>query len=370
MPSALVPVNMIKENSTPDLLFAVSPAGEEQAAGAACPAAPAPGEAATDLFLFPEPGGEETAAPAAAEGEGVPGAAAAKAAMVHRSPFYQLSRMSPENLESPFLIPQPAPIHWAVGWADLMMTMFVLFLVMYLYPSAKLAQFPQAGEQVQADKAGQQGTEGQGGAGRQGEGQGAGGRQAAGQGANELRKQEVGTMAGGSQPAAQPTAKLFDLTKLAKGDEEFARFAEINLRPDNTVRIILAGDLLFPSAKADLRLIAQENIRKISELLQETSYAVNVVGHTDDQPIRGGPFASNWELSVMRATTVARFLIEEMGVAASRVTVSGQSYFQPQVNNNTPANRAKNRRVEIIVSQEPPTLPVANSIPPPTPGEN
>ena len=56
---------------------------------------------------------------------------------------------------------------------------------------------------------------------------------------------------------------------------------------------------------------------------------INVVGHTDDQTIRGRAFATNWELSVMRATTVARFLIEEMGVSVSRITASGQSFYKP-----------------------------------------
>ena len=72
----------------------------------------------------------------------------------------------------------------------------------------------------------------------------------------------------------------------------------------------------------------------------------------------------------MRATAVARFLIEEMGVAPSRITASGQSFYQPQVNNSTPENRAKNRRVEIIVSLDPsPTLPLTNPNILSTPGE-
>jgi chemotaxis protein MotB len=59
----------------------------------------------------------------------------------------------------------------------------------------------------------------------------------------------------------------------------------------------------------------------------------------------------------MRATTVARYLIEEMGIPASQFSITGQSFYQPQVNNDSPDNRAKNRRVEIVVSREkPPNL--------------
>jgi chemotaxis protein MotB len=90
---------------------------------------------------------------------------------------------------------------------------------------------------------------------------------------------------------------------------------------------------------------------------------ISVVGHTDNVPIKSGPFATNWELSVMRATTVARFLIEEMGIPAQQLSVTGHSYYKPQVNNDTSANRAKNRRVEIIVSREQqPTIPITSDL--------
>lgn len=278
--------------------------------------------------------------PCAAEAAGIDADVTPRPSIAPKVPSSPLSRLSLESLENPFLTPQPAPIHWSVGWADLMMTMFILFLVMHLYSLANLGNSM----------------------GMAGAGQGEMASDRGGQGSATLQRLGDGATVGHAEADASNTAKLFDLTKLAKDDEEFASFAEIDLSPDRTVRIILAADLLFPSGSADLRLLAKENIKKISELLQSTPHRINVVGHTDDQPTRGGAFATNWELSVLRATTVARFLIEDMGVSASRITASGQSFYQPQVSNSNPVNRAKNRRVEIIVSLDPgPASLLANS---------
>jgi chemotaxis protein MotB len=263
-----------------------------------------------------------------------------------RPPFKPASQLTLESLENPFKNSQPAPIHWAVGWADLMMTMFILFLVLYLYPSTKEKQSLRSEPQYQDVSAVAMAKN----------------LAQSGKGLIEFPTLAIEPAEVLPEPNGLDMAKLYDLIKLSRDDEEFSRFAAIDLSPDRTVRIILADDLLFPTNKADIRLIAKKNINKISALLQEIPHRISVVGHSDDQLIRGGEFATNWELSAMRAIAVARFLIEEMGVSASRITVVGKSFYQPQVSNSTPANRAKNRRVEIIVSLDPPpTLPLAKS---------
>lgn len=269
-------------------------------------------------------------------------------------PHFPVNRFALDGLENSYSAAQPAPIHWAVGWADLMMTMFVLFLVLYLYPTAQRAQLslpdqPGSGESapaLQGGRSSQTGGEVKGQATDGGQGQ-------SGQG----RIDEAGEQA---KTEALAQSSLRDLSKLIIDDKEFGRLAEIDLAPDRTVRIILAADLLFPSGNAELSPGAKANIKKIAEALKTTPYRINVVGHTDDRPIRGGPFATNWELSVMRATVVTRFLVEEMGLPPAQFSISGHSFYQPQVNNDTEANRAKNRRVEIIVSRDPPpSLPAS-----------
>lgn len=272
----------------------------------------------------------------------------------------QTHRPTLTNMEPPYLKSQPTPIHWAVGWADLMMTMFVLFLVMYLYQSAQQRQIAKHGLASPSIKTVQQDQSLQGVRTNQKTAKPDDKSPNLVELQTTLRqKPEAGPLEERPDHSKMEMARLYNLAVLTLKDKDLAKFADIELSPDRTFRIVLATDLLFPSGNADLGAIAREKIRKIASLLKKTPYMINVVGHTDNVPIKSGSFASNWELSVMRATTVARFLIEEMGVPASQFSVAGHSYYQPQVNNDTSANRAKNRRVEIIISREQqPTVPI------------
>lgn len=150
------------------------------------------------------------------------------------------------------------------------------------------------------------------------------------------------------------------------GQEELAKnklekFASVELVPDKTVRIILTGDLLFDLGRADLSPSSIESLRQISSIIAKTPYMINVVGHTDNTPMSSGRFASNWELSVARASTVARFLIENMNMDPNQFVVSGYSSYRPVKPNTNVSNRAANRRVEIIVSKRLPAPVQANS---------
>ena len=82
------------------------------------------------------------------------------------------------------------------------------------------------------------------------------------------------------------------------------------------------------------------------------SVKVNVIGHTDDNPIKTSQFPSNWELSVTRAARAVRYLIDEGGVSPKRFTVMGRSHYEPVSSVKTAEDRAKNRRVEIIITRE------------------
>ena len=147
--------------------------------------------------------------------------------------------------------------------------------------------------------------------------------------------------------------ELYDLSRYTLQSEKLEKFASVELIPDKAVRIILTGDLLFASGKAELTDEAKNSLSKLTEIIKKTPYIVNVNGHTDNIPIHSDRFPSNWELSVARASRVARFLIEETGLPGSRFRVSGFSFFRPVKPNTSSRNRAANRRVEIIISKEP-----------------
>jgi len=160
-------------------------------------------------------------------------------------------------------------------------------------------------------------------------------------------------------PPAPPAAQdIYRLGKDAMESGDLAGFAAIDLVPDQTMRIILTSDLLFALGKSELSTAAQSSLKKIGAVIQQTPYMINVVGHTDNIPMVSNKFASNWELSVARASTVARFLINELDMNPNQFVVSGYSSYRPIVPNTTAANRARNRRVEIIISKKlPPPLP-------------
>ena len=75
-----------------------------------------------------------------------------------------------------------------------------------------------------------------------------------------------------------------------------------------------------------------------------------IEGHTDNLPIRNAVYRDNWDLSVARATSIVRILVDEYKISAVRLTASGKGEFAPKATNSTPEGRAKNRRTEIILS--------------------
>jgi chemotaxis protein MotB len=76
---------------------------------------------------------------------------------------------------------------------------------------------------------------------------------------------------------------------------------------------------------------------------------LRVEGHTDDVPIHTVRFRSNWNLSTARATRVVEFLSTRAGIAPARLSAAGYGEFHPRGPNDSPAGRARNRRVDIVV---------------------
>ncbi|MEO1689124.1 MAG: OmpA family protein, partial [Pseudomonadota bacterium] len=87
-------------------------------------------------------------------------------------------------------------------------------------------------------------------------------------------------------------------------------------------------------------------------LPEDLSWILRVDGHTDDVPIGpGGRFADNWQLSQARAVSVVRYLAEEKGFAPDRLAANGFGEFQPVDPADTPEARARNRRIELKLTE-------------------
>jgi chemotaxis protein MotB len=106
---------------------------------------------------------------------------------------------------------------------------------------------------------------------------------------------------------------------------------------------------LFESAQATLRPEALAVLDKIAKEIVTLPNQIRVEGHTDDRPIATPRFPSNWELSSARATSVVRYLIEKHGFTPERLSALGFGEFRPLAANTSEENRAKNRRVDIVV---------------------
>ena len=105
----------------------------------------------------------------------------------------------------------------------------------------------------------------------------------------------------------------------------------------------------FKTGSADVSETMRGLIGEVGSALHGIPNFVRVEGHTDDVPIHTQRFASNWELSTARATAVVAFLIQEFGLPPTRLSAAGYGEFHPQVRNDSEANRARNRRVDIVI---------------------
>ena len=117
-----------------------------------------------------------------------------------------------------------------------------------------------------------------------------------------------------------------------------------------TRRIIsLEAAVLFPQDGVELQPEAKPVLLDIAKILRGSDYPIIIQGHTDDQPPRTEGLVDNWHVSVMRAVSVLRFFIDEGGLDPTRMSAFGYAGYRPMVANNSPRNRARNRRIDLIL---------------------
>lgn len=210
------------------------------------------------------------------------------------------------------------PIHWSVPWSDLMMVMMVMFAVMFV---TKLAE----------------------------------------RDVNELFKKDPKLIS--RIPPKQEQAKVGAKSSLTVPVEEILRLSEklvteanldnvdVVLTDSQTVKVSVRGNLLFDSGSAELKSDAVSFLDKLAGVIASNNYQVEVSGHTDNFPISSPAYPTNWELSSARASRVARYLIQAGNLEPGRFTISGHALYRPAVSNDSLANKARNRRVEIIITR-------------------
>lgn len=161
-----------------------------------------------------------------------------------------------------------------------------------------------------------------------------------------LEQQKTQLLASSQQTQSEYDALVKNLTdEVKKGQLQVRRYK-------NMLTVDVAEQLFFDSGSAKLKESGKEVLEKVGETLKAyDDKVIRVVGHTDNVPIAKSlrdKYASNWELSVARATTVVRFL-QHVGIAPERLIASGRAEYAPVASNDTPEGRKKNRRIEITL---------------------
>jgi len=118
------------------------------------------------------------------------------------------------------------------------------------------------------------------------------------------------------------------------------------------VYVSLADKLLFPSGSIVIDDKGKQALKQLAAVLnKENDINIAVEGHTDSKKVINlGQIKDNWDLSVLRATSVTRYLTETEKVSPERLTATGKSQYQPIDPGTTPEALAKNRRIEIVLS--------------------
>lgn len=128
----------------------------------------------------------------------------------------------------------------------------------------------------------------------------------------------------------------------------FREGADFRIDERGLVVSIATDGLLFPSGSAELQAEGEDLIEALAPALLEIANPIQVEGHTDNVPYAAADY-DNWHLSSDRALAVLHLLIDRHGMNPGRLGATGYASFRPLESNGTPAGRAANRRVEMVV---------------------
>ncbi|MBP8193413.1 MAG: OmpA family protein, partial [Chitinophagales bacterium] len=126
---------------------------------------------------------------------------------------------------------------------------------------------------------------------------------------------------------------------------------DVNVKVDKGVVLIsLSDNMLYKSGSSEISTRANSVLEKIAKVINDyKTFDVLIEGNTDNVPIATSCLIDNWDLSVKRATSIARVLQKNYGVDPSRIIAGGRSEYNAKVPNDTKANKSINRRTEIII---------------------
>ncbi|MCW8835252.1 MAG: OmpA family protein, partial [Rhodospirillales bacterium] len=133
------------------------------------------------------------------------------------------------------------------------------------------------------------------------------------------------------------------------------------MEKDDGVTIRFRDQAAFAPGDRELSSEILPSLEKITEVLEQTRGSIRVEGHTDDVPISSGSIRSNWDLSATRAASVVHQFLKSPRIDPKRVSAQGYADSRPLAPNDSAANRAKNRRVEVTLDISQESVPAVTS---------
>jgi chemotaxis protein MotB len=149
---------------------------------------------------------------------------------------------------------------------------------------------------------------------------------------------------------AQAEARAAQFRKLVSQFKQLTDAGKLQVELRENRMIVRLGDqILFDPGKTELKKEGEEALRQVTDVLKEIANRnFQVAGHTDNAPIKSKRFRSNWDLSTARAVEVVNFMIAS-GMEPKRLSAAGYADQSPVASNDSPENKAKNRRIEITL---------------------
>jgi len=148
----------------------------------------------------------------------------------------------------------------------------------------------------------------------------------------------------------QAEARASQYRQLVKQFKKLTDAGKLQVEVRENRMIVRLGDqILFDPGKTDLKKEGQDALSEVTKVLTSIpNRNFQVAGHTDNAPIKSARFRSNWDLSTARAVEVTNFMIKS-GMDPKRLSAAGYADQSPVAANDTPENKAKNRRIEIVL---------------------
>lgn len=134
-------------------------------------------------------------------------------------------------------------------------------------------------------------------------------------------------------------------------EEGLEKYVEISIDAQ-MIRIALTQDIVFDSGSVLLKETAKKTLSKLAGMIKGLPNSIIVEGHTDNIPVKGYKYSSNWELSALRAFSVIKYFIDHEGILPTRLYAHGYGQYKPVQSNETSEGRSKNRRIEISIMRE------------------